>query len=1036
MGVQGSAQGNVQPTEASTAPNPGDSSSAPNSSVSDQWTLGLLLPLEELIGEESSLFTGSQQLSLVFNEVLMRKAAGQAPTLAEYQQRFPRLAHDLANQWHNNSELASAIFSAEKLAVKPIEFDAQLLQRYQLHELIGSGAMGEVYRALDKRLGRVVALKRLKGSGAAHASTVERFRREAAIIAKIDHPHVVRVYDSEGESTEHVISMEYCAGGSLAAWLREGPLPARVAAQVALQIAKGIQAAHARKILHRDLKPGNVLLTDTPKLESLHVKVSDFGLAKQIGGDGDTMSNEFVGTAAYMPPEQTKGGESSLSPLIDIYAIGAVLYECLTGRPPIRGATQLETLQLLAVQDAVPLRKLQPNVPVDLASITHKCLEREPSVRYQSAQALADDLQRFLNNQPTLARPTSWPQRSVKWARRNPALAASMLALSLVIIGLLAMWGRFTGELQEKNKTIVTEKENVEKAKDRAERNMERAQRNKDWAMEAVDKFITLVGEKQLADIPGANEIRKQLLLSAVEFSNRFLDDSESENLDAINDVGLAHRRLAKIYRLLGDDQEALSQLQSAVAMHRKVVGLAPDNLSFLNELGKSLNNLSNAQSKTVGVKKSLETAEEAIRLKEKLVALDPKSADYRKSLATSYYGISPKLRAIDPDKTELYSQKAESLLVDLVNELPDDIDNIRSLAVMYSNRFAMLVGQGRLSEAEACALKKKELWETALRRSPSPMFQQEVFECLDSLAYIKSVTNDYKGAIELHRQAFEGQRQMMREHPDDVSYSTACLSTGFNLANIQYEDFQFAEAQRTIQSILEDYPSGSRPAVADHKLLMRLQALNAQVENDAGDPTKALELLRSLPDWQDGHATYEMRQLEIEALIALKQFDDARARLDKLCPELFELVKAQPREREPARLMLLAANECILLALQSRDFQTAEKVCEQARVCTPADRQPVVSLMQAAIDAWHGEHAAAAKAVEGFGKHPEITAIHTDHLPTVILTKCLEDVQTDQQLTSDQKQPLVDQYQNLRDELLKHASTTKWRHSYSSRWK
>ncbi len=303
---------------------------------------------------------------------------------------------------------------------------------YELAEELGRGGMGVVYKARQTALNRDVALKVVLAGG--HASTIQRIRflQEAEAAAAVNHPHVVQVYDFGTWDGQPFLALEYCPGGTLAEKLKGNPVTATEAASLAEILARAVAAAHRKGIVHRDLKPANVLLTadGTPK-------VSDFGLAKMAeSGDGLTLSGAVMGTPSYMSPEQAAGSGKSVGPPSDVWALGAILYECLTGRPPFKATTAAETLLLVLNQEPVGVRQLNPQVPVDLETVCLKCLRKESGRRYESADALADDLRRFLDGRPVVARPVGPIERGVRWARRNRSLAA---ALGLAAIALVAV---------------------------------------------------------------------------------------------------------------------------------------------------------------------------------------------------------------------------------------------------------------------------------------------------------------------------------------------------------------------------------------------------------------------------------------------------------------------------------------------------------------------------------------------------------------------------------------------------------------------
>jgi len=315
---------------------------------------------------------------------------------------------------------------------------------------LGRGGMGVVYKARQEKLQRLVALKMMLSVAQGGPERLTRFRTEAEAVARLQHPNVVQIYEVGEQEGSPYLALEYCAGGSLADRLDGTPLPARVAASVVESVARAVSAAHEVGIIHRDLKPANVLIanelpsdlppgnaprTDAPTLASLTLKLTDFGLAKKIEEQGLTATGVVLGTPSYLAPEQGLGNANSVGPAADIYSLGAILYELLTGRPPFKGETTIDTIMQAVSRDPVPPSRLNSKVPLDLETICLKCLEKSPASRYPTAAELANDLTRFRAGEPIRARPLSAVGRSIKWSRRRPAVAAllGLLATSVAV---------------------------------------------------------------------------------------------------------------------------------------------------------------------------------------------------------------------------------------------------------------------------------------------------------------------------------------------------------------------------------------------------------------------------------------------------------------------------------------------------------------------------------------------------------------------------------------------------------------------------
>jgi WD40 repeat protein len=309
-----------------------------------------------------------------------------------------------------------------------------VIDGYEIGELLGRGGMGLVFRATQTALKRPVALKIILSGAHAGAEERTRFRTEAEAVARLHDPGIVQIYDVGEQAGCPFLALEFVGGGSLADQLHGTPMAPRRAAQLILDLAEAVQHAHEQGIVHRDLKPANVLLS-----ESGVAKITDFGLAKLLDAEqGYTRTGAVLGSPSYMAPEQAEGKARAIGPATDVYALGAILYELLTGRPPFLGASFLDTLDLVRRHDPAPPQALQPNVPLDLATICLKCLRKDPGKRYRSALALAEDLARFLSGRPIRARRVSRGEEIWRWCRREPALAA-LLATAVVLVLLVAV---------------------------------------------------------------------------------------------------------------------------------------------------------------------------------------------------------------------------------------------------------------------------------------------------------------------------------------------------------------------------------------------------------------------------------------------------------------------------------------------------------------------------------------------------------------------------------------------------------------------
>jgi WD40 repeat protein/predicted Ser/Thr protein kinase len=393
-------------------------------------------------------------VELIYTEFVTRDELGDRPLPAELYARFPHWRASLQEQLQIHELLHDSIRAAlNPVPAPPLppavgDGNGRRLQlgRHQLLKEIARGGMGVVYKARQAGRPGVVALKMILAGAYAGPDDLARFRNEAEAVARLRHPNIVDIYEVGEQDGHPYLTLEFVDGGSLAQKLAGAPRSPRQAAELVETLARAIHCAHQHGIVHRDLKPANVLLTadGIPK-------ITDFGLAKCAGPEtGDTPvtpgralteSGAILGTPSYMAPEQASGKGQEIGPAADIYALGAILYELLTGRPPFRGETALDTLHQVQVDEPVPPTRLQPKVPRDLNTICLKCLNKEPRRRYATAEDLADDLRGFLDGAPIQARPASPLERLARWARRRPAAAAlvalgGLTLLALVVTGL------------------------------------------------------------------------------------------------------------------------------------------------------------------------------------------------------------------------------------------------------------------------------------------------------------------------------------------------------------------------------------------------------------------------------------------------------------------------------------------------------------------------------------------------------------------------------------------------------------------------
>jgi len=441
---------------------------------------------------------------------------------------------------------------------------------YEILGVLGRGGMGVVYDARQIALKRRVALKMV--TAGAHTGPAERtrFQVEAEAVAALQHPNIVQIYEVGEHDGIPYFSLEYVGGGSLERKIKRQPMPPRDAAGLVQSLAVAMDYAHERGIVHRDLKPANVLMT----ADGLP-KITDFGLAKRLG-DSDssqTQAGTILGTPSYMAPEQAEGEIKEVGTLADVYSLGAVLYQLLTGRPPFQGTTMLETLELVRTQEPVPVRQLQPKVARDLETICLKCLQKQPAKRYIDAGALATDLGHFLANEPIEARPVGRVERLWRWCHRNPGIAALtaavFLLLATVAVTSSVMAVRIAFEHAEavKARDLALQNEIVAREAEKKATDNERiAIEQGDLAVNTLYNVVTRV-QTELGSQPGNQKIRQNVLTDAVAGLQKVVssaaDSPRSRRIRAI-----VHQRMGDISRELGKTNETLryyKECQSAI---------------------------------------------------------------------------------------------------------------------------------------------------------------------------------------------------------------------------------------------------------------------------------------------------------------------------------------------------------------------------------------------------------------------------------------------------------------------------------------
>ena len=721
------------------------------------------------------------------------------------------------------------------------------LPGFELLGELGRGGMGVVFKARQVRLGRTVALKMILAGGLADARGVARFRAEAEALGRLQHPNIVQVYEVGEHNGLPFFALEYCAGGSLAAKSGGAPQPPRKAAGLVAVIAEAMQAAHSAGIVHRDLKPANILLTGNGI-----PKITDFGLAKRTDSvAGPTRTGEAMGTPAYMAPEQLGEG-TPVGPAADVYALGAVLYDLLTGRPPFLGESEVNTIWMLMTQDPVPLRRLQPKAPADLEVICDRCLQKDPARRYPSAAALAEDLRLFLAGSPIRARPAGPWERTVKWVRRKPTAAA--LAAVSVLAGLGAAVGGTVWAVQvraerDRAEAALAEAESsraeaaarraeAEAARAEADAQRRRAETGLKIAKAAVDKYFTGVSQNQLLATPGLADLRHELLGSAAEFYERLsahrgdgpvgrrefaralarlagaelelgrfdkaeehyrraADEYAALGDEAADEIADVHGSLSRVMYKLGRADEGLAEARRGEALWTRLAEARPDDPQIRLHLSRARNNVASLLAEAGRHAEAVAAHESALQLAEELVRSAPGDPAFRGQAALVHMTLGARLNVLDRhDAAAAHLQTARRMFGELCREDPTDRDRSRRLAATEQELSQILRRAGRFDEAAEClrsAVILRQRLAVENPQIPDYLFQLAVAQ--EDYSQILRAGSRNADALKPAEAAAQTLGELSRRFPDAPDYRRAWAGAQLNLGLLLLTLGRFEEA-------------------------------------------------------------------------------------------------------------------------------------------------------------------------------------------------------------------------------------------------
>lgn len=560
-------------------------------------------------------------------------AEGEEPTPESLCPDDPELREELRQRIERRrGRLSPILGNADTLKQDEPDAPPPELPGYEIQSELGRGGMGVVYLARQTALGRLVALKVLRPGLMHDPEWARRFRREAEAVARCPHPSIVQVFDFGTESGRAFVALEYVPGKSLAKQLNGEPQSPTTAAQLVESTARAVAAVHRSGVIHRDLKPGNILVVPDGS-----PKVTDFGLARKIDdADGLTRTGAVFGTPSYMSPEQATG--QVVGPLTDVYALGAILYECLVGRPPFRGASSLDTLLLVKTQDPISPRQLVPSIPRSLEAISLKCLEKSPDRRYASADALADDLQRFLRGETVMARPLNRVERAWRWCRRHPREASLLTIIAMVLVVGLVVSNRYRLKAESSASVAIVE--------------ADRATANLGEALVALEKVVQRAesdtrryggkGANRPAFVPSAADQKELIDLAIATYEK--LVQKNSQSAFARYQAARAWMNLRAAYRLLNDGPKALDATKRAVELLQQLVFDEDTNRQYKTTLARALDEYGSEHvmsNVATGPDDGVKNYVESIRLWKQLQQEEPTNPEAIAGLAEANYHMA-----------------------------------------------------------------------------------------------------------------------------------------------------------------------------------------------------------------------------------------------------------------------------------------------------------------------------------------------------------------------------------------------------------
>jgi serine/threonine-protein kinase len=804
------------------------------------WRRGTRASVETYLARQPGVEADAETvLHLIYNEIVLRTEAGESPQREEYLNRFPHLAEQLELQF----ELEGALWPESRprpgwgdttpdgFPPPPYPAHRPVIPGYSIIGELGRGGMGVVYRARQERLNRAVALKMILAGEHAPPEAAVRFLGEAEAVARLHHPNIVQVHAFGEHDGRPYLEMEYVAGGSLADRLDGTPWPAREAARVVETLARVMQEVHRLAIVHRDLKPANVLLTGDGR-----PKIADFGLAKWLDVEsGLTRTDHVVGSPSYMAPEQAEGKAGAVGPAADVYALGAILYELLTGGPPFRAATALETLEQVKTAEPVTPRRLRPGLSRDLETICLKCLRKEPARRYDSASDLAEDLRRFGAGEPIRARPVVAWERAWRWCRREPAWATLAAALVAGFLGVATQWRRaekHLGEVLNQRALLganlrrevaahralqeahAREREQEARAREQETRAREqearareqearrRAQARFQLGMDAVDGYTALARDDELRKDPRLEGLRKRLLGSALKFYTELQKSLEADPTpQARSQLSEAFVRLGNIHSDIGAKREALAAHRRALAIQEALIAADPAD--------HRMKSASVRVSTRIGVfLRDLGLLDDAARslvrglaISEALVRDHPTVVSYKEELAWCFDNLGVvQAWSGRPAEAVRAQERALAIREALARDDPTSLRFRIDRAWSHQGLAAALDASGRTAEALRHVAMAVGFYEEVVRHHPGgAAYRDPMAACLTNLGLMQRRVGVPESRRSIER-ALAIREALARENPTSSDAQITLVESTLHLATEQAAAGEPNEALANIQ--------------------------------------------------------------------------------------------------------------------------------------------------------------------------------------------------------------------------------------------